>query len=87
MLFVPVFSPVFYVYVLRKEFVAVHTVMNKVTGILLIILPLTLEMIDLKYSGAFVSAAATFAAIHEGHLIRTGAGNIGEINRYRGGSL
>ena len=59
-------------YVMYKEFVAVHTVMNKVTGALLFILPLTLTRIDLKYSGAFVSAAATFAAIQEGHHIRTG---------------
>ena len=51
-----------------------HTVMNKVTGILLFALPLTLTVIDLKYSGAAVSAVATFAAIQEGHLIRTGAG-------------
>ena len=57
-------------YVMYKEFVAVHTVMNKVTGILLFILPLTLTFIDLKYSGAFVSAVATFAAIREGHYIR-----------------
>ncbi len=48
--------------------------MNKVTGILLFALPLTLTVIDLKYSGAAVSAVATFAAIQEGHLIRTGAG-------------
>ena len=61
-------------YVMRKEFVAVHTVMNKVTGILLFALPLTLSIIDLKYSGAVVCAAATFAAIQEGHLIRTTAG-------------
>ena len=59
-------------YVMHKEFVAVHTVMNKVTGILLFILPLTFTIIDLKYSGAFVSAVATFAAIQEGHFIRTG---------------
>ena len=59
-------------YVMHKEFVAVHSVMNKVTGALLFILPLTLTVIDLKYSGAFVSAAATFAAIQEGHYIRTG---------------
>ena len=59
-------------YVMRKEVVALHTVMNKVTGILLFILPLTLTFIDLKYSGALVSAVATFAAIQEGHLIRTG---------------
>ena len=59
-------------YVLRKEFAAVHTVMNKVTGMLLFILPLTSALIDLRYSGALVCAAATFAAIQEGHYIRTG---------------
>ena len=59
-------------YVLRKKIVILHTIMNKVTGILLFVLPLTLTFLDLKYSGAIVSAAATFAAIQEGHLIRTG---------------
>ena len=59
-------------YVMRKELVVLHTVMNKVTGILLFALPLTLNYIDLKYSGALVGAAATFAAIQEGHYIRTG---------------
>ena len=58
-------------YVMYKELVAAHTVMNKVTGILLFILPLTLTVIDLKYSGAVVCAAATFAAIQEWHYIRT----------------
>ena len=59
-------------YALRKEFIALHTVMNKVTGLLLFVLPLTLTVIDLKYSGAVVGVVATFAAIQEGHLIRTG---------------
>ena len=58
-------------YIMRKEIVVLHTAMNKVTGILLFILPLTVTVIDLKYSGAFVSAVATFAAIQEGHLVRT----------------
>lgn len=58
-------------YVIRKEIVALHTAMNKVTGLLLFVLPLTLSFLDLKYSGAVVSAVATFAAIQEGHLIRT----------------
>ena len=62
-------------YVMRKEMVALHTVMNKVTGMLLFVLPLTLAFIDLKYSGMVVSAAATAAAIQEGYLIRTGTGN------------
>ena len=60
-------------YVIRKETVVLHTAMNKATGILLFVLPLTLTFVDLKYSGAVVSALATFAAVQEGHLIRTGA--------------
>ena len=68
-------------YAMRKEIVVLHTVLNKATGILLFILPLTLTLIDLKYSGAFVSAVATFAAIQEGHLIRTGTGNNDQSNR------
>lgn len=58
-------------YVMAKEIVVLHTAMNKLTGILLFILPLTLSFIDLKYSGILVSAVATFAAIQEGHKIRT----------------
>ena len=69
-------------YVLRKEIIVLHTVMNKVTGILLFILPLTLTLIDLKYSGAVVSTVATFAAIQEGHLIRTGMENNDPSNRW-----
>ena len=58
-------------YVTRKEIVVLHTAMNKVTGILLFVLPLTLKLIDLKYSGAIAGAVATFAAIQEGYMIRT----------------
>ena len=59
-------------YVIKKKFVALYTIMNKVTGILLFILPLTLSVIDLKYSAVVVCSVATFAAIQEGHYIRTG---------------
>ena len=59
-------------YVIRKEFVAAHTVMNKVTGILLFILPLTLRTLDLKYTGAAVCTVAALAAVQEEHYIRTG---------------
>lgn len=58
-------------FALQKSFVAVHTIMNKITGLLLFLLPLTVSIIDLKYSGAFVCAASTFSAIQEGHYIRT----------------
>lgn len=59
-------------YVIHRRFVAVHSVMNKVTGAMLFIFPLTLSMINLKYSAAVVCSAATFAAVQEGHYIRTG---------------
>lgn len=59
-------------YVLQKKLVTMHTVMNKMTGVLLFILPLTLPCVDLRYSAVVVCAIATFAAIQEGHYIRTG---------------
>ena len=58
-------------YVVQKQFVAVHSVMNKVTGILLFLLPLTFSFIDLRYSATVVCFIATFAAVQEGHFIRT----------------
>jgi len=58
-------------YVVQKQFVSVHSVMNKVTGTLLFLLPLTLSFIDLKYSATLVCIIATFAAVQEGHFIRT----------------
>ncbi|MGN0576906.1 MAG: CDP-alcohol phosphatidyltransferase family protein [Ruminococcus sp.] len=57
-------------YIVQKKFVAEHTVMNKITGVMLFILPFTLSFIDLNYSGGVVCAAALFAAVQEGHLIR-----------------
>ena len=59
-------------FVCQKKFISEHTLMNKITGLLLFILPLTLGFIELKYSGAVVCAIATFAAIQEGHYIRKG---------------
>ena len=59
-------------YVVQKKFVAAHTVMNKVTGAVLFIFPLTLLIIELKYSAVVVCLFATFAAVQEGHYIRTG---------------
>ena len=51
---------------------AVHSVINKVTGGLLFLFPLTLAWIDLKFSAAVVCAVATIAAVDEGYLIQSG---------------
>lgn len=56
--------------VIRKKPVALHTVMNKITGILLFALPLSLPVLELKYSAPLVCITATFTAIQEGYLIR-----------------
>ena len=58
-------------FIIQKRFVSVHSTMNKVSGLLLFVLPLTISFIDLKYSAVVVCVFATFAAIQEGHLIRT----------------
>ena len=52
-------------YASKKQFIALHTVLNKVTGLLLFLLPLTLSFVDLKYSTIAVCSIATVAAIQE----------------------
>lgn len=59
-------------FMVNKKYPAVYSVMNKITGVILFLLPLTFARIDLRYSGAFACVVATFAAIQEGHWIRTG---------------
>ena len=52
-----------------KKLVAIHSICNKVTGAALFVLPLTLSVIDLKYSGAFVCIIATVAAVQEMYYV------------------
>ena len=59
-------------YVSQKQFISLHTLMNKVTGLLLFLLPLTLSFVELKYSSIAVCCIATFSAIQEGVYIVTG---------------
>ena len=59
-------------FVVQRKFVAIHSVMNKATGALLFLMPLTIPAVGLKYSAIIVCAVATFAAIQEGQFIRTG---------------
>ena len=59
-------------FVIQKKLVTVHSVMNKITGCLLFILPFTIRIIEFRYSAAVVCAIAAFAAVQEGHTIRTG---------------
>ena len=59
-------------YVSKKQFISLHTTMNKITGLLLFILPLTLSFIELIYTSIAVCSIATFSAIQEGVYIPLG---------------
>ena len=56
-------------FIIRKRFVSVHTPMNKATGLLLFLLPLTISYIDLRHTAPILCAVASFAAVQEGHYI------------------
>ena len=62
-------------YVSQKQFIALHTIMNKLSGLLLFLLPLTLSFVELKYSSIAVCSTATFAAIPESVYIAAGREN------------
>ena len=55
-----------------KRFIVEHTLLNKVTGVLLFLLPFTLFWVDLEYSAMVVCVVATFSAIQEGYYIAKG---------------
>ena len=56
-------------FIYTKKLISLHTLMNKITGLLLFVLPLTLEFIEIKYCLIAVCIIATISAIQEGHLI------------------
>lgn len=59
-------------FICKRRLMVEHTIMNKITGFMLFVLPLTLVFIELKYSAIVVCTIATAAAIQEGQLIRRG---------------
>lgn len=67
-------------FIVQKRFITIHSFMNKLTGFLLFLFPLTTPYIPVEYSGGIVCASAVFAAIQEGHIIRTGKGSTDEYN-------
>jgi CDP-diacylglycerol--glycerol-3-phosphate 3-phosphatidyltransferase len=57
---------------MHGKLIVAHTLMNKVSGLLLFILPMTFTSVELTYSSIVVCSIATFAAVQEGHFMRTG---------------
>ena len=57
-------------FIQKKKLISLHTIMNKITGFLLFLLPLTLHFVQLKYCWLVVCSIATFSSIQEGYYIR-----------------
>lgn len=64
-------SNIIWGYVSKKQFISLHTIMNKVTGLLLFLLPLTVSFVELKYIAIAVCSIATLSAIQEGFYVIT----------------
>ena len=67
-------SNIIWGFVSKKRFLALHTIMNKVTGLLLFLLPLTTAFCELNYIAIAVCSIATLSAIQEGFYIITDRG-------------
>ena len=52
-------------FVRMRKLISPHTVLNKITGLLLFLLPVTISFVDLTHTLPIVCAVATVAAMHE----------------------
>ena len=64
-------SNIIWGYASQKQFISLHTIMNKVTGLLLFLLPLTVSFAELQYIAIAVCSIATLSAIQEGVYVIT----------------
>lgn len=57
-------------YIKYKKLTVLHSVANKITGFLLFILPLKIEVLDIKIITTLICGIATFSAIQESYYIK-----------------
>ena len=60
------------VFIRKKKLISIHSVLNKITGFALFLLPLTLTFSKTAYSVAIVCVLATVAVMQEVYLIAKG---------------
>lgn len=63
-------SSIVFCFIRLRKLAAVHSILNKVVGVLLFVMPLTLTFVEFHYSAVFVCSVATVAAIREGCYIK-----------------
>ena len=68
---IKIFNIVF-VFIRKKKLISIHSVLNKITGFALFLLPLSLTFIETSYSVATICVLATIAAMQEAYFIAKG---------------
>ena len=68
-------SNIIWGFVSKKQFIALHTIMNKVTGLLLFLFPSTISFAEPQYTAIIVCSVATFSAIQEEIWVITDRGS------------
>ena len=56
----------------NKKLISIHSVLNKITGFALFLLPPTLIFVETTYSFATICALATIAVMQEAYLVAKG---------------
>ena len=62
-------SNIIWGYVAKKQFIALHTVMNKIAGLLLFLWPLTIPFVESQCVAIAVCTVATLSAVQEGFCV------------------
>ena len=60
------------VFIRKKKLISIHSVLNKITGFALFLLPLSLTFVGTNYSVATICILATIAVVQEVYLIAKG---------------
>ena len=60
------------IFIRKKKLISIHSVLNKITGFALFLLPLSLTFVEVNYSVATICLLATIAVVQEVYLIAKG---------------
>ena len=58
-------------FISQKQLISLHTILNKITGLLLFLFPFVISFVELKYIATVVCSISTLSAIQEGFYIIT----------------
>ena len=60
------------VFIRKKKLISIHSVLNKITGFALFLLPLSLAFVETTYSVVTICVLASIAAMQEAYFIAKG---------------